>query len=264
MMTIIPLAVLLATTATKAQLPITFDVASVKQNASGDLRRSTAMRGRTFTATNVSVRQLILVAYDLPSEPHRLIGGPEWIGTDRFDVVASTPETAKPSDSRLMIRSLLADRFRLAVHTEVREMPIFALTLARGDGRVGPQLRPSAPVDCAAVAAARRGGGAAPAVGDDPPCTSFVDDGVMRGHARTMATLATMLQRPVERAVIDRTGLGGNFDFELKFAPEGSAAANDVPSIYTALQEQLGLKLESTRGPVDVYVIDRIDRPSEN
>jgi uncharacterized protein (TIGR03435 family) len=251
--TAVPIALLIAATAPQAQPPITFDVASVKPNTSGGIGQSTGMRGRTFTATNVALRQLILLAYDLSSEPNRLMGGPAWIGTDRFDVLASTPETAKPADRRQMVQALLAERFRLKVHPEMREMPIYELKAARTDGRLGPQLQPSAPVDCDAIAPARRG--------NNDLCTSFLDDGVIRGRARTMAMLAAMLRGSVDRRVVDRTGLGGNFDFEVKFAPEGSAAVSDPPSIYTALQEQLGLKLESSRGPVEVVVIDSVERP---
>jgi len=249
-----------------AQSQITFEVTSVKPNQSGDLRQSTGMKGRTFSAVNVPLRLLILAAYDLASEPIRLVGGPSWIATDRFDVLATTPEAAKPADRRAMLRALLADRFRLVVRNESREMPIYALVRARIDGRLGQQLRPSPPVDCEAVAVARaaaRGAGVPPpAPGDVPPCTTFVDSGVLRGRARPLPILATMLQQFVERRVVDRTGLNGNFDFDLKFALEGSATGDDAASIYTALGEQLGLRLEPTRGPVEVLVIDSVERPT--
>ena len=248
-------ALLIATTTPKAQSATAFDVASVKPNTSGDLQHSTGMRGRTFTATNVPVRLLILIAYDLTSEPNRLIGGPAWIRTDRFDVLASTPETAKPADRRQMVQALLDERFRLRVHPETREMPIYELKVARTDGQLGPYLRPSAPVDCDAIPPARRG--------EDDPCTSFLDDGVIRGRARTMAVLATLVRRSVDRPVVDRTGLSGNFNFDVKFAPEGAAdAVSDGTSIFAALGAELGLKLESARGPVDVLVVDSVERPT--
>jgi uncharacterized protein (TIGR03435 family) len=254
---------------TAAQSPITFEVTSVKPNVSGDLRQSTGMKGRTFSAVNVPLRLLILAAYDLASEPFRLVGAPSWIATDRFDVVASTPEGAKPADRRAMLQALLEDRFRLVVRKESREMRIDALVRARTDGRLGQQLKPSSPVDCEAVAAARaaaRGKGAPPppppAPDDIPPCTTFVDSGQLRGRARPLPVLATLLQEIVERHVVDRTGLDGNFDFDVKFVRENAAAGDAATAIYTALREQLGLRLEATSGPVEVLVIDSIERPT--
>jgi uncharacterized protein (TIGR03435 family) len=173
-----------------------------------------------------------------------------------------------------MVRTLLADRFKLTVHDEVRDLPVYALVTARSDGRPGPQLR-RVEVDCAAL----YDDGPRPATpgpGKDA-CGAFRGLGTSRitGHAVTMLMLANLVVRgSVGRMVLDRTGLSGAFDLDLEWTPErtalsadaspGAPPASEGPSIFTALQEQLGLKLDSRRGPVDVLVIDHVERPTED
>jgi len=162
--------VTMLTPLTTAQAPPpapAFEVASVKPNKAGDKRVSIGMQpGGRFTAAGVTLRMLIGLAYGTPQPrpDSQMIGGPDWIGSDRFDIVAKAEGDVVPGPNGqlpLMLRALLADRFKLAVHNESRELPIYALVKSRSDGRLGPQLSP-ATVDCAALGAARGRGGAPP------------------------------------------------------------------------------------------------------
>ncbi len=191
-----------------------------------------------------------------------------------------------------MLRALIADRFKLVTHTQSRQLPIYALVIARSDKKLGPQMHPSTS-DCEAAAGestlkakegkekSKEGRGSAPAAprasGQKPPCTTRMAPGRLSGSAMTMAGLAGSLSGAVERTVLDRTGMTGAFDVELTWTPDQmpqrSAGADpskakavkvdpNGPSIFTALREQLGLKLESSKGPVEVLVIDRVERPT--
>ena len=269
----------------------TFEVASVKENMSGDSRaRAQTLPGGRYVATNVLLKGEIAVAF-LGAQPlalSRVVGGPEWIGSTRYDIIAksstefqSSPD-GPPTDLLLMLRSLLQDRFKLRAHLETRELPTYELVVARADGKLGPQLRQSA-VDCDALIAAVRGGAPLPPrePNEPPPC------GAMRGPARVLAggipmpQFATMLTNILSvgngpaaegRLVIDKTGLTGRFAFTLAWTPEQMPTAEpppgvppidpNGPSFFTALQEQLGLKLQSANGPVDVVVIDSVERPT--
>jgi len=263
-----------------------FEVASVKSNKSGEpfVRVGMAPGGR-FTATNVPLRQLILMAYQL--QPFQIEGAPAWITTERFDVVAkgsgplapAAPGT--PGPIQVMMKSLLADRFKLVARIEKKEMPIYALIQARGDGRLGPQLKAST-IDCAAVNAGRRGGpppGPPDFNGAPPQCGMMVRPGGVKAGGVPINQILDLLSQNVQRIVVDRTGLTGNFDIDLTWTPEqlpqgrgdpppGAPALPPIdpngPSLFSALQEQLGLKLDSTRGPVDVLVVEKVDRPTED
>jgi uncharacterized protein (TIGR03435 family) len=271
-----------------------FEVASIKPNRSGDNRvMISAQPGGRFTATNVPLSLLIRNAYQL--QDFQIVGGPDWITSDRFDVIAKAesdeagaafraPKPGEPSRGQLMLRSLLAERFKLQVHDDTREMPIFALVLARADGKLGPQIHPAA-VDCDAVrAAGGRGAGAPPGPpgsADRPQCGIRLAPGNMLVGGSTLAQFASSIGGFVGRIVVDRTGLTGAYDFNLTWTPDQIRADNrppgapdplingvpidpNGPSIFTAVQEQLGLKLESQKGPVAVLVIDRVDHPIEN
>ena len=254
---------------------VTFEVASVKPNVSrSGASNSNEPRGG-YVATNMSLRRLIAIAYRmrLPTDRERIVG-PSWIDEARFDVNARTPAGARTEQVPDMLRALLADRFQLAAHTETRETPVYALVRARTDGQFGPQLTRSS-LDCSKPGAFRSGAGGpdAAAVIETPQCgiISNVDGNgaVMRGGGRSMADLAGNLTGRVNRDVIDRTGLSGTYDFVLRWTPENfqNTAGNAGPSqdgtlIFTALQEQLGLKLETQRGPVDFLIIDKIERPT--
>jgi uncharacterized protein (TIGR03435 family) len=258
--------------------PTTFEVATVKANKSGDtngmLRR---MPGGRMTATNMPLRQTIVFAYQLA--PYQLVGGPGWISTDRFDIVAKIdgdPQPVAPGAGidpmQLALQALLVDRFKLKVHRETREMDIYALVMAKPGGSPGPALKPTTQ-DCAAQAAAARRGGPPPGPPKpgDPFCGIFGGPGRLRFGGLPASQLATALGGQSGRMVVDRTGLTGSWDFELNFAPEqrGQAPGADAPAVdpnapsfFTAVQEQLGLKLESTKGPVEVLVIDSVEQPT--
>jgi uncharacterized protein (TIGR03435 family) len=257
-----------------------FEVASVKPNKSGESRVSGGFQpGGRYKVSNYALRSLIAAAYLRPQvNPDFLIsGGPNWIDDDRFDVDAKAAEDFPPvpdgplSPRRVMLQALLADRFKLKVHHEASERPIYALVMARTGRTIGPKLRVVA-VNCAATALARARGGP-PQPGERPACGMRVGQGNVSGSAVTMAQLTNLLPRFVNRVVVDRTGLIGGFDLDLTWTPAagewvappvpgGPPISDDGPSLFTALQEQLGLKLESTKGPVDVLVIDHVEQPT--
>jgi uncharacterized protein (TIGR03435 family) len=275
MRTLLPVAAVLALagllSAQSAQDPASpaFEVASVKRNRSGNPAVTMQMQpGGRVTFTNVPLRQLILRAYQL--QTFQVVGGPGWITSDRFDIVAKAEGNPTPPEVSMMIRSLLAERFGFVAHNEARELSIYALVLARNDKRLGPSLSAST-ADCDQTAAGGGRGGAAPPAplrpGERPTCGMRMLGGQMIAGGMPISQLATSLSPSVQRIVLDRTGLTGNYDFDLTWTPDrpvdGPVDPNG-PSIFTALQEQLGLKLESGRGPVDVLVIDRVEPPTEN
>ena len=264
-----------------------FEVASVKVNRSGDGRVALfGQPGGRFNATNVTLQMLISTAFGTPQPlPNfQILGGPEWIRSDRFDIVAKAPGDASlgpDGQMSLMVRTLLKERFGLVVHNETRELPVYALVMARADRRPGPQLKTAA-VDCAAMGRGR--GGAPPPMPQpgDPErmlCGIRLTPGNLAGGGSSMAQFAFAISRFVNRPVLEKTELAGNFDFDLRWTPEQMPPAAPAgppgapllppidpngPSIFTAVQEQLGLKLDSTRGPVEVVVIDRAERPTED
>jgi uncharacterized protein (TIGR03435 family) len=257
-----------------------FEVASVKPNQSGSLAIQLNTPGPDrFTATNVPLRDLIRFAYDV--QDTRLVGGPDWIRSERFDVVAKSEQpfpawgpAGPPMPLLLMLRTLLADRFGVVVHPETRELPVYELVVARADRKFGPEINPSK-LDCENQAPGRRGG-PPPAPGNpaQPVCGMRIGPGQMVMGGTPMSQFATVLSNFVQRVVLDRTRLAGTFDFRLSWTPDripqgaplpGGPALPPVdpngPSLFAALQEQLGLKLESTRTALDVLVIDRVERP---
>jgi uncharacterized protein (TIGR03435 family) len=273
-----------AQSTTQAPASPTFEVATVKANKSGEpFIRIGGGPGR-YAATNVPLRVLIQNAYRIQN--YQLVGAPGWIDSERFDIVAKPDANATPDQNPLMLRALLAERFKLKVHNETREMPVYALMLARNDGKLGPKLTTSA-IDCAALAAAARGrgpGGPAPPPpsqpGERPRCGMMIGPGRLSMGGQPLSQFATSLSNFAGRIVQDRTGLSGPYDLELTWTPEqlpqgggatpppGAPAFPLVdpngPSIFTAVQEQLGLKLDSTRGPVDVVVVDSVERPTDD
>jgi uncharacterized protein (TIGR03435 family) len=279
-----------ATATTGTTLTPAFEVASVKRNVSGEQGSSIRREpGGRLTARNMPLRALITFAYQI--QGFQLIGDLDWIAGDRFDIVAKAagdPPPVMPGSGpdqlMLMMRTLLAERFNLRVYRQTREMPIYALVLVRRDGQTGSQLHVAA-TDCAkeaaaAQAAARSGAPPQPSQGPNAPvrCGIRMTAGRIQFGGFPLSEFARSLSNQVQRIVVDRTGLTGNWDFELSYAldpPQGSpglrgpgeeppAVDPNAPSLFTALQEQLGLKLEATRGPVEVLVIDRLERPTED
>ena len=267
-----------------------FDVVSIKPNVSNDGLVSIQRTGSRYTARGVSLALLIRNAYNV--QEFQVIGAPAWAQSDRFDIVATMPDgpdpapvrAGAPSGQALMLQRLLEERFHLASHAETRDMPVYALVLANSDRRPGPALRRSA-VDCAAVIASARGRGNGPAAppppGELPLCSSSVAPGTIIVRSQTMSEFATALSRltntgsSLGRLIVDRTGLDGYYDLDLHFTPDripnfgptgppqGLPPIDpDAASIYAAMREQLGLKLESQRAPVAVIVIDRVEKPA--
>ena len=256
-----------------------FEVASIRLNrdqsvAPNRLRPILEPGGRVYLR-NQTLREIILAAYGV--NDNELVGGPDWIRSTDFDVDARGPAGVSADTARAMLRELLADRFSLAVHREQRELPIYVLTLAARDGQRGPRLRPAG-AECAALT---RPQGMPPpppppaalvesiplfVVGAPPRCPSMFLTGHVSARAMSMDRFAQSLARIASRPVINRTGLTGEFDVDLLYTPDLTAAPGDAaaPVLTTAAQEQLGLKLEPQRGPVDVVVIDRVMMPTEN
>ena len=268
--------------APRAQQPA-FEVASIKVSAPSERGGRQSMQpGGRFVATNARLDDLVLWAWRV----HRpqLAGGPPWMTTARFDITALSgdPAISRPRMA-LMLRRLLEERFKLRVHTETREDAVFHLLAARRDGRLGPQLRTSA-VDCRAFIAERDVIDVSQPIAGADACQprnrmSATPTSATMAIARVglpMSDVAATLIPFARRIVLDRTGLEGLFDLDLSFSPDNVLifTADGAPptvaqpgegrSLNTALQEQLGLKLEASRGPVEVLVIDSAELPTEN
>jgi uncharacterized protein (TIGR03435 family) len=247
-----------------------FEVASVKPNRSGQVQWDFDSPPGRVVATNVVLRDLIRFAYYIYGGDWDIrIAAPDWVKTARFDIDARTPGSVSQARAMSMLRHLLADRFDLRVHYEMRQRPIYALVMARSDRRLGPQLKPN-PIDCgaysAAVQAARAGRGALPPTDPDhPTCGQRGAPGHIIASGLNMTQLSLSLAGSAGRPVSDETGLGEQgFDYELRWAPvlAPDSPTATGPSIFTALEEQLGLKLLPKEGPVDVLVVDSIKQPA--
>jgi uncharacterized protein (TIGR03435 family) len=236
-----------------------FEVATIKPTDQDPNGRWIRMQSTNrFQAHNHAVRTLIAAAFDM--NPQAILGGPAWVDSDHWDIVAKTPGEVRPNldEQMAMLRQLLGERFKLAFHREPKQLSIYVLSVAKGGSKLkesttSPDATPEGP----------------------PPLVFRVFPTEVQLPARytTMAEFASVLQRStLDRSVVDRTGLSGRYDFDLDFAPDdrlwGGAFPrpenSDKPDLFEALQEQLGLRLEATKGPVDTLVIDRIERPSEN
>jgi uncharacterized protein (TIGR03435 family) len=233
-----------------AQPPQGFEVASIRpsRNNSADSNLDSAPGGR-LTAANITVRELIRLAYDV--KDYQIEHAPGWLEGERYDIAAKSAIPAKRSleQERSQVRELLIDRFHLATHRETKQLQVYLLVVAKD----GPKLT-----------AHNDGTGS----GTRRAC------GRLAGKRLTMDTFATVLSRQFDRDVLNRTGLSGKYDFQLDWTPDSgpcptppdseAGSATAPPSIFTAIQQQLGLKLESSKGPVEFLVIDRVERPSEN
>lgn len=234
-----------------------FDVAVIHPNPGDTTGRShiwSSASDGNFKAQNVSAMELIRYAFGMPET--RISGGPGWMRSAKFDLEAKSDPAM---DSRLrgldsasarelkqhMLQSLLADRFTLKAHQETRELPIYTLVVAKG----GPRFQPSQI--------------------NGTTISSGNANITVTGSDHTVALLAEQLSRTLGRVVVDKTGLDGRYDLTLKWATDDGAStagssADAGPSIFTAIQEQLGLKLESGKGPVPILVVDHLEKPSEN
>ena len=233
-----------------------FEVATIKpvpSEAKGG--RYITMQGTSrFVGKYYTLKGLIAAAYNL--NPRVISGGPEWLDSEHFDIAALTPGDVRPTrDEQMgMLRKLLTDRFELTFHRRPREFSIYVLEVAKG----GPKLKESAKPD------------------EVPALINVVYPQSIKLPARnvTMEDFVSMLQRAVvDRPVVDKTGLRGKYDFDLEWAPDesqfngeiASASADaSAPPLFTAIQQQLGLKLIATKGPVDALVVDKAERPAAN
>jgi uncharacterized protein (TIGR03435 family) len=260
-----------------------FAIASIKPSVpSPDGRMfvdSGARPGGQWFSQNTEFISILRSAYPAFSLPGQIVGGPDWVSTARFDINARAEGNPPRDVMTEMLKRLLSDRFSLKVHTEQREVDVYALVLARPDGRLGPGIKAST-ADCQAVEEARKKAAAsgapptpAPKLGAKPECGM---QSVSMNCVQRLATggmpigaVTIPIQQTVGRPVVDRTGLTGRWDIELQFActtgPLVAADRPDAPaSVFTALQEQLGLKLESRKEKMDVLVIDQVEMPTPN
>jgi uncharacterized protein (TIGR03435 family) len=223
---------------------VEFDVVSVKPNKSNSDESGTSGHKGLWRATNVTVKNLIQNAYQVL--PDQIVGAPAWIDSDRFDIEGKYEEdpATSPAESakrhKLRLQALLAGRFQFQIHRETKEWPSYILVV----GKKGPKLTPSE------ANYSLRGG-----------------PGRLQCKAVTMDSLAGNLALRLRRPVVNQTGLAGKFDFTLDFEPEGTAisgAEATKPSLFTAVQDQLGLKLEPAKTPVELLVVDHVERPSAN
>ncbi len=236
-----------------------FEVATIKPADSDARGRWIRMQSADrFEAHNHAVRTLIAAAYNL--NPRAVSGGPSWVDSEHWDILAKTPGDVRPTldEQMSMLRQLLSERFGLTFHRQPKQLPVYTLTIARGGSKlkestVSPDATPDGP----------------------PPLVFILTPTVVSLPARysSMSEFASVLQRsPLDRPVVDQTGLSGRYDFDLEFAPDERLWGGilpqpenpDKPDLFKAVQEQLGLQLKATTGPVNTIVIDSIEKPSGN
>jgi uncharacterized protein (TIGR03435 family) len=227
-----------------------FQVATIKPSAPEE-SRTIQIRGNRFATTDTSVVDLLKNAYGLHEQ--EIAGGPKWLKTQKFDLVGDPETQTRPSSDNFkkMVQNLLADRFHLTAHHETRDLSVFAIVAAKSGPKLNKSTRPS----------------------DGIPSVAYSPGQLSVANA-TLADLATFLQRFVsDRPVFDQTGIIGKYDLILRWTPDelqagGSHQGNDndssLPGLYTAIQEQLGLKLQEAKRPAQVFVLDHVDMPSEN
>jgi uncharacterized protein (TIGR03435 family) len=229
--------------------PPAFEVASIKRNTSATERPSLTINAGRVTIRNGPLRAIIRSAFAL--QAFQVVGGPDWIDTDGWDVTAKAEPGAERQPTGQMMQSLLADRFKLVAHKETRDLPVYALVFARQDHAFGPKLHASS-TDC------QKEVGALIARTGRPLCGIRSVSGHIELNATRISPNFLRTLAPITgRSVVDKTGLTGVFDAELVWSDSEAG-----PSLFTAIQEQLGLKLEAQRGPVDVLVIDHVERPT--
>jgi uncharacterized protein (TIGR03435 family) len=264
----VPLFTVLTSLAVHAQAPAphpffdAFEVATIRPTAPGDFSAGRYIRmqsAHVFQVKNYTVCGLIAAAYDL--HPRAISGGPGWTQSDHYEIIAKTPGDARPTydDQMAMLRKLLTERFGLAVHREEKKFQAYELTVAKGGPKLtsSPALPDESPNLTSTVYPAASGG---------------IDHLSMPARNVTMAQFAAILQRAIlDSPVIDRTGLTGRYDFDLEWLPDETQFGGEMhpsdsgkPGLFPALQQQLGLKMEAVRAPIETVVIDRVERPSDN
>jgi len=258
-----------------------FDVASVKPHDSSDKRSAVTTRGERFVATNYTLQRLVLLAYSGGSNPlfeQQLIGGPSWISKDAFDIEGRTGSAAiSESQVRLMVQSLLEERFRLVLHHEMRDLPVYNLVVAKpGKLKASEDQTPPNPSSNPAASAG-------PPQGTYPRGRAAMwisaSGIVLGGAAITLDSFANLLQQDVGRPIRNRTNLDGLFDIEMRILDRSSSRRNAqaldraIPNapdpssgatVFSILQTDLGLRLDSARDAVDVFVVETVERPSSN
>jgi uncharacterized protein (TIGR03435 family) len=246
---------------------LTFEAASIRRNLSSELGGtliSLTGRGSNGRVIKATPHQLILYAYDIRED--QLVGGPGWIRTDAFDITAKAETPPTVDQARLMLQSLLEERFGLGVERELRERETYVLTRAERDWRPGPDLH-RAPDGCKAVRPPDAATGTAISI-SLPPQPSSGARPSFGAACSTTAGLARQLERTLKTTIIDETGLTGMWDYVVAHSglqpSTSSATVDDRPSFFVALQEQLGLKLERRKGQVSVLVIKSVHQPTEN
>lgn len=252
----------------------TFDAAVIKVDKSGETGPSgiSAAKPGRFTATNTPLKFVILYAYNL--RDHELTGVPDWALDTSFDINAtySAEPAATQAEIRIMVQHLLKDRFGFQLHSEKRVIPAYDLTVLHKNGEFGPNMKPSS-VDCEKLIAEKRplreagGPSAVSPNGKRPACSIFASRRYLTGAAVTMQQLTATLQSMLGKPVVDHTDLSDRFDVEAKWSlldDTGDTPQGDSPSIFYAVREQLGLRLDPHKEPFDVMVIDRLTQPTAN
>jgi uncharacterized protein (TIGR03435 family) len=258
---------------TASQLPA-FEVVSIKPRTGDRVPPPAQAPPDRFVRSNTTVVQLVQYAYGM--QEFQVIGGPDWVRSNRYEVSAKAESATTADRLAQMVKRMLAERFGLQTHTEMREQNTYALVPARGDRRLGERMRPSA-IDCAPIIDA---GKVVPPKPGGPPAQCFWFVAMMNGANRMrvdgirMPRFAMFLEAATLRKVADKTGFTETYDIDLEFLPDrgfvpappppGVTQTAETPSLLTALQDQLGLKLESERGPVEVIIIDSAQLPTPN
>jgi len=236
-------------------LPV-YDVVVIKPSNSLSHRMSMDMDETTLRAENVSLKQLLVNAFLI--REGLIFGLPGWAESSRFDITAKVTDpdmkalhSLSREQRQAMLAAILADRFRLKTHTEIKTLPVYELVVAKDGSKLKATKLPPPGAD-----------------NSDPLGYGNIDvhNTVLTATGVTLSDLAMNLTFPLDRTVINKTGLTGRYDFQLRWTPDGtSAGATDAPpDLFTALQEQLGLKLEPAKGPVETLVIDHIEQPTDN
>lgn len=249
---------------------LSFEVASIRRNTSAEQGASVrGQPGGRLTITNNTLFNIIRNAYNVQGS--QILEGPDWINRDRWDIVAKAADNAQPQQLMAMLQNLVKERFKADIRRETREIDVYALTPARSDGRLGPQLRPAS-VDCEAMRSAAAPGAPPPPprANGAPSCGMSVNAGRAMAGGYLIADIARNLSGATGRIIVDRTGLTGRYDMELQWTPDplpgapAPASVSDSGSLFTAVQEQLGLRLQPQRAPVGVLVIYSAERPMED